>query len=278
VPSLLIRNQFPIRATPWPATELRRASINSFGFGGTNAHVVIDDAYNFMRSRNIVGHHRSVTQSPKLNDLPVPDPQTSEDEEAASNEELRPNLANGTLAEETATNGVTNDPVHGSIGKCSVDHAHALSSLTNGHFDAESAPHPKVFVFSSQDEDGIKRTGLEFSAYLHETKRIHSDGKYLGNLAYTLSNKRTQFAWKSYAVASSTKELANELQTLSQRSKHIRKSNTINLGFVFTGQGAQWPAMGQGLMMYPVFRESMSAASDFFLRMKSPWNLLGKPS
>jgi acyl transferase domain-containing protein len=31
-------------ATPWPDVPFRRASINSFGYGGSNAHVVMDDA------------------------------------------------------------------------------------------------------------------------------------------------------------------------------------------------------------------------------------------
>ncbi|KAF2872288.1 thiolase-like protein [Massariosphaeria phaeospora] len=36
---------FPKEALPWPIDGLRRASVNSFGLGGTNAHAVLDDAY-----------------------------------------------------------------------------------------------------------------------------------------------------------------------------------------------------------------------------------------
>ena len=36
----------PIEPTPWPRDRLARASVNSFGIGGTNAHVVIDAACN----------------------------------------------------------------------------------------------------------------------------------------------------------------------------------------------------------------------------------------
>ncbi|RAK83310.1 putative polyketide synthase [Aspergillus costaricaensis CBS 115574] len=32
------------RATPWPQDALRRASVNSFGYGGTNCHIVLDGA------------------------------------------------------------------------------------------------------------------------------------------------------------------------------------------------------------------------------------------
>ncbi|KAI0146370.1 ketoacyl-synt-domain-containing protein [Xylariaceae sp. FL1272] len=39
---------------------LRRVSVNSFGFGGANAHVVLDDAVNYMRTHNIRGFYRYV--------------------------------------------------------------------------------------------------------------------------------------------------------------------------------------------------------------------------
>ncbi|KAK6350951.1 hypothetical protein TWF718_004131 [Orbilia javanica] len=42
------RLKFPTEATPWPTYGLRRVSLNSFGFGGTNAHVVIDDGLGFL--------------------------------------------------------------------------------------------------------------------------------------------------------------------------------------------------------------------------------------
>lgn len=37
----------PLKPTPWPHDRLERASINSFGIGGANAHVVIDSAASF---------------------------------------------------------------------------------------------------------------------------------------------------------------------------------------------------------------------------------------
>ncbi|RFU36270.1 hypothetical protein B7463_g122, partial [Scytalidium lignicola] len=38
--------------TPWPSSGLRRISVNSFGFGGTNAHVILDDAYHYLEGMN----------------------------------------------------------------------------------------------------------------------------------------------------------------------------------------------------------------------------------
>lgn len=57
----------PTELTPWPMPGIRRASINSFGFGGTNAHVIIDDAYHYLKARALKAAHCTVT-SPHLLD------------------------------------------------------------------------------------------------------------------------------------------------------------------------------------------------------------------
>ena len=56
-PKLLLHKwklALPLASLPWPKPGLRRASVNSFGFGGANAHVIIDDASNYLSSRNLV--------------------------------------------------------------------------------------------------------------------------------------------------------------------------------------------------------------------------------
>ncbi|KAK7994506.1 hypothetical protein PG991_016094 [Apiospora marii] len=51
---------FPKEAVTWPAAEVRRASVSSFGYGGSNAHVILDDAYNYLRTHGLKGLHQSV--------------------------------------------------------------------------------------------------------------------------------------------------------------------------------------------------------------------------
>ncbi|RAR00984.1 polyketide synthase PksG [Stemphylium lycopersici] len=58
---------FPKEAVPWPATDVRRASVSSFGYGGSNAHVILDDAYNYLRTHGLEGLHKSVGERPATN-------------------------------------------------------------------------------------------------------------------------------------------------------------------------------------------------------------------
>ena len=53
----LTRSKFASKNMVWPAPGVRRVSINSFGFGGTNAHVILDDAYHYLKERHLSGNH-----------------------------------------------------------------------------------------------------------------------------------------------------------------------------------------------------------------------------
>ncbi|KAI0382791.1 putative polyketide synthase [Hypomontagnella monticulosa] len=60
----------PTELTPWPMPGIRRASINSFGFGGTNAHIIIDDAYHYLKTRALRASH-CTTAIPHLIEPPL---------------------------------------------------------------------------------------------------------------------------------------------------------------------------------------------------------------
>ena len=52
--------KFPTEAYSWPGKGLRRASVNAFGYGGSNVHVILDDALHYMASLGLTGNHRTV--------------------------------------------------------------------------------------------------------------------------------------------------------------------------------------------------------------------------
>jgi acyl transferase domain-containing protein len=57
--------KFPTAATVWPNEGLRRASINSFGYGGSNAHVIMEDTFHYLSMHNLNGRHQTIVH-PKL--------------------------------------------------------------------------------------------------------------------------------------------------------------------------------------------------------------------
>jgi acyl transferase domain-containing protein/NADPH:quinone reductase-like Zn-dependent oxidoreductase/NAD(P)-dependent dehydrogenase (short-subunit alcohol dehydrogenase family) len=50
----------PQQVMEWPSEGQRRVSINSFGFGGANAHVILDDAHHYLAKRGLMGKHNTI--------------------------------------------------------------------------------------------------------------------------------------------------------------------------------------------------------------------------
>ncbi|KAJ5724992.1 polyketide synthase [Penicillium malachiteum] len=79
------------KLTPWPHKGLRRVSVNSFGFGGANAHVILDDAYHYLQdleqAEDVISH-----TNPKGDDEPLRDDvsATGSDNTSASDWQLIP--------------------------------------------------------------------------------------------------------------------------------------------------------------------------------------------
>ena len=53
---------FPSSCIPWPSSSagIRRASINCFGYGGSNCHLIVDDAFSFLKDRGFHGRHQTL--------------------------------------------------------------------------------------------------------------------------------------------------------------------------------------------------------------------------
>ncbi|CAG9952668.1 unnamed protein product [Clonostachys rosea f. rosea IK726] len=228
--------RFPAQAVPWPSEGLRRASVNSFGYGGSNAHAVIDDAYHYMQERGLSGHHCTSPQRPSMKEG-----LTNKDEN-----DFQPDQKDRSSGQ---TNGVHNGFTH-----------------------AEDLPY--LFVWSTSDAPGIERIGASYKDFL--SRKLLSDvvdSEYLGNLAYTLSSKRSILPWKTFLVSQSGEDLQVQLGKLP---KPTRSSLPPKLHFVFTGQGAQWATMGLDLMIHPIFRQSLSEAGCYLTSIGCSWSLIAE--
>ena len=97
----------------------------------------------------------------------------------------------------------------------------------------------------------------------------------MGNLAYTLGQRRSHLAWKIAIPSSAGTDLITTLA--SSKLEPIRSLREPKIGFVFTGQGAQWHGMGRELMnSYPVFSFTMKAADQILAELGADFSLIGK--
>ncbi|KAJ5295280.1 hypothetical protein PENANT_c001G08927 [Penicillium antarcticum] len=253
---------FPTENIPWPSQGLRRVSVNSFGIGGTNAHCILDDAYNYLNERHLAGAHCTTPVAPtkqniKRQVLAFPNAGNDIEQSFYESTEESDNPGNGYVFVDTpSTEDFCSSPTYKSIGYTTM------------------GEQQKILPLSAFDEGGVKRNASALANYLkRKMKQSGLHTQLLDDLSFTLSKKRSQFPWKSYVMASSAKELAWSLSECNY-VKPIRVTQTPAIQFVFTGQGAQYQAMGRELMVYPVFRESLKEASDYIRRLGSPWSLL----
>ncbi|KAJ4419199.1 putative Hybrid PKS-NRPS biosynthetic cluster [Gnomoniopsis sp. IMI 355080] len=174
----------PTQVMPWPDLAQgvpRRVSVNSFGFGGANAHAILEQ----------------FQQEP--------------------------------------------------------------SALPSSSSAAHEGPCVSPFVFSALSEAALVSQLQAYSVHLHE----HHATINAADLAWTLRSRRSHFPYKTTFAASNIEQLASmidakliELSTKPGAAVGIRsntKTSTPCLLGVFTGQGAQWPAMGAALIRASAF-------------------------
>ena len=194
--------------TTLESRPLKRISVNSFGYGGTNAHVVLD-----------------------AGDVdPVKQPASQ-------------------------TNG-----------------------YTNGHHAPEQdTPKAKerLFVLSAASGKSCKDVASRLAKHLESQADSADPDALLNRLAFTLS-KRSVMENRVGVIASDLKDLVARLTTLSNEDIPRPDNQTApRIGFVFSGQGAQYPQMAKSLLgTWPTFTASMKRAAACVKANGGTWDLM----
>ncbi|KAH8692502.1 polyketide synthase [Phaeosphaeriaceae sp. PMI808] len=176
----------PTDSTPIPKhLPVTRISVNSFGYGGTNAHAIIESP-------------KSLLAWPQSYKYSMP----------------------------------------GTITKC---------KLARG---AVNRSRPYLLVFSAHEMGALKRNAATHG-------KVAADYSLL-DLSHTLANHRTRFQSKGMVVTTPATLHQDIVKDTPNLVLADRKESASTLGFVFTGQGAQWARMGAQLMTYyPTFLMSI---------------------
>ncbi|ROV92586.1 hypothetical protein VMCG_08925 [Cytospora schulzeri] len=196
-----------------PAGSLRRASVNSFGFGGANAHAVLEQA---QFSRHVSSYNTQVSD----------DFFDSDDD----------------------------------------DYMDGVSQ------DTPSETLPTVLVFSANDQTSLKGYVKALSAHLINP----AVSVKLEDLAYTLSERRSRHYYRAFSIVHTKK---SSRVTIDDKTLVTGKQSSLppRIGFVFTGQGAQWSQMGLDLIKTEPLAEKVIKGLDEVLQtLPEPpsWSLL----
>ncbi|KAL2023345.1 hypothetical protein VTK56DRAFT_3083 [Thermocarpiscus australiensis] len=117
----------------------------------------------------------------------------------------------------------------------------------------------RLFVLSANDETALRNSVRNLGIWLEQHAELYQT-IMPRNLAYTLCQRRSHLPWRVAVVASLCGDVATALN--SPDLSHVRASGEApRLAFVYTGQGAQWYAMGRELLhTYPVFLRAIERA------------------
>ena len=128
---------------------------------------------------------------------------------------------------------------------------------------------PQLLIFSANDEQSLKSYYQAMKRHLMNP----SVGINLADLAFTLSERRSHHFNRGY-IATQRTNLDDTAFTSGKKA-----TNTPRVGFVFTGQGAQWSQMGKGVVeTFPLAKVLLERLDNALQSLPTPpkWSLLGK--
>ncbi|KAL8362903.1 hypothetical protein RB601_008930 [Gaeumannomyces tritici] len=184
---------------PWPKGK-KYISVNNFGFGGTNAHVVL-------------------AKAPY-----TPEPVTTTQSQPQAQQKPK------------------------SGGK-------------------------KLVVLTANDKESLAGVMKKLVIYLEQRPEVFQ-ADLMKNVAYTLGQRRSHLQWRLALPVATSFELVDTLNA-GKVMPAKTQPEPLRLGFVYTGQGAQWYGMGRELYgQYPVYTAALDRADARLKDLGATWSLV----
>jgi len=250
----------PTEVLPWPKNKAKRVSVASYGYGGANAHVILESLDHYLSTRPHLLPSTSTGIIPQAKQFLVPFGEHA-------HEPSNPAADSG-------------DPT--AAGNCS-----APPPLSGSE-------RPFLLTFSAKSEACVKQYIKSLADMVAgASAQGELANKMLRDLAYTLGTRRSVLPVKAYGVISPTAArgiseggapaprdlapftIANLGAQLTSLSENVQISpeplEPTRIGFVFTGQGAQWAQMGAALVeVFPSVGQTLAKLDRALATLPDP--------
>ena len=223
---------------------------NSFGYGGTNAHAIIEALDETL-----------LCSKPKADSPPL------------SSNFLTPNSSSDHRARSRSRGSRISDTGSDTSSWVNVIDEEEEVDTLSGAYNLISPQAFQIFPITAKSELSLQNSSDHVWDWVCTCNQSTSS-KSLKDLAYTLGSRRTIMPWRQTVVAATPQDVMSALDDKS-RMANKRPCGQSQVNFCFTGQGAQWHAMGRELINTSVaFQNSLIRSSDCFKRLGASWNLI----
>lgn len=189
-------------------------------------------------------------------------------------------------ADAHSSNGVEPMPNHiskGMNGTSEQENAEPSTKYTNGETKSHALCEDQDCLLSQAEDAGVRPyfilpiSGNSDAALKLNISSIAESlpGLNTADALFTLAVRKSLFSRRAFAVVESS-QLDPETTVGAFTNGKIPSSPAKRIGFVFTGQGAQWPRMGAMLFNeYGVFRRAIQYMDRVLSQLQDhpPWTL-----
>lgn len=268
---------------PWPAhLPIRRASVNSFGYGGTNAHIIIEAVDSVAPS---------YFQSKRQHPVPEPLLAAITRNKLCSNFAVDPDEGYRSGRDVVGNEALPKHNINATQGSGFSGSTAPLHDIQESSFPNTKRQH-FLLPFSAHDPDTLKA---------NIRKLAEGSRKYdLLDLSFTLSGRRSLLAKRAFAIVKQSSldidleedsiifgDAKDILQPrtafvftgMVQARFYIKQNNHAYKNHLNQGQGAQWPTMGSTLMdEFPSFMKTIRLLDSVLERLEDAplWTLEGQ--